>query len=148
MIAKDIWGNLGDALQMAACRQTVDEVEKRVWKDRTIGKFTKDGTKLCIASIKSRMVAASKDPKKYLGKNADVRAIKRLAVASFVVCDGAVNTAVALYMKLYLPQLGFVSSEVCKDTCFDDSFKRLSDPDNCGKCGNRVSQSLVLGCIC
>jgi hypothetical protein len=138
MIAEDAWAHLSSAVQNAACRQILGEVDNRAWKNHVVGPITKEATQACVKSVKLRAMAAAKDPKKYFDKFKPTRGTAALLTGAFVACDAMVNLAVVALFSTMAPQLKLLPSSMCDGACFDDSYKRLTDAANCGKCGIKV----------
>lgn len=147
MIAEDAWGHLSSAIQNAACRQILGEVDNRAWKNHVIGPITKDATEACVKSVRLRAMAAAKDPKKYFTKFKPTRGMAALLTGAFVACDAMVNLAATALLSTMAPQLKLLPSSMCDGACFDDSYKRLTDAENCGKCGIKVIRNHSLDSI-
>ncbi|KAK0639124.1 hypothetical protein B0T16DRAFT_517872 [Cercophora newfieldiana] len=144
MIAEDAWGHLSAAIQNAACRQMLSEGDSRTWKNRVVGPVTKDATEVCVKSVKLRAMAIVKDPKKYFTKFKPTRGMAALMIGAFVACDTMVNLAAEALFSTMAPQLKLLPSSMCNGACFDDSYKRLTDAENCGKCGIKGPGACVI----
>lgn len=151
---EDIVWQILDQLQKIAVRKTVDHLDKGTpfWIDREdwleelkvnilddmlckalVGHFTKGLYKDWLfkeakAKMVKQIMTKFGDPPKGTAKN---------AIATFYAKFASDVGADWLHKKL--PVLSDISSTFCPGVCDDSSEARLSDADNCGKCGSKVS---------
>lgn len=146
LLGEDAWEEFVITIQEVACAAAVNEFETKTWQAKTIKPILDAATKQCIHRAEIRIMAALKDPKTYFK---GFKSAPSIIVGTYVVCDAVVNLSWKL-LKGALPP-GTVpnwAKDACTGKCYEYASARLTDPDNCGTCGNKCESGTCINGAC